>query len=69
MSMTDQARCYLALREQITRIREELGEDVAWHTVEAAVRANMQGERYYIHKVSKPQLKRLIQTQNSGEIA
>ena len=67
--MTDQARAYLALRESITALRQEFGEDRAWRIVEAAVVANMQGERYHIHKVSKPQLKRLLQSQNSGEIA
>lgn len=69
MSMTDQARSYLALREQITRLREEHGDDMAWRIVEAAVKANITSEKIYIHKVSRLQLKRMLDTQNSGEIA
>lgn len=69
MSMTDQARSYLALREQITRLREEHGDDMAWRIVEAAVVANMQGEKYHIHKVSKPRLKTMLTNKKAGEIA
>ena len=69
MSMTDQARSYLALREQITRLREEHGDDMAWRIVEAAVRANITSEKIVIHKVLKPQLKQWLQSQNAGEIA
>lgn len=69
MSMTDQARSYLALREMITAIRQEQGEDVAWHIVDRAVQANMAGEKYLIHKVSKPRLKQLLRDKKPGEIA
>lgn len=69
MSMIDQARSYLALREMITTIRQEHGEDVGWHIVGRAVEANMQGEKYYIHKVQKPQLKCLASNKKTGETA
>lgn len=69
MSMTDQARSYLALREMITALRQEHGEDTAWHIVDRAVQANMAGEKFYIHKVSKPQLKQILTATKSGEIA
>ena len=41
MSSIDQSRAYLALREQITAVRREFGEDTAWHVVEQAVVANL----------------------------
>jgi len=41
MSSIDQSRAYLALREQITQVRREFGEDTAWHIVEQAVVANI----------------------------
>lgn len=69
MSMTDQARSYLALREMITALRQEHGEDVAWHIVHRAVQANMAGEKFYVHKVSKPQLKQILSSSKPGEIA
>lgn len=69
MSMTDQARAYLALREQITQLRQEFGEDTAWHIVEGAVRANIASNKIFIHKVSKPQKIRLVSNKNSGEMA
>ncbi len=69
MSMTDQARAYLSLREQITQLREEFGDDTAWHIVESAVRANINCNKIFIHKVSKPQLNRWFDQQKSGEIA
>lgn len=69
MSSIDQSRAYLALREQITAIRREFGEDMAWRIVAQAVQANIDAEKYHIHKVSKPQLKRMLDAQNSGELA
>ncbi len=69
MSTTDQARAYLSLREQITQLREEFGDDTAWHIVESAVRANINCNKIFIHKVSKPQLKSILNTQKSGEMA
>ena len=41
MSTIDQSRAYLALREQITAVRREFGEDTAWHVVEQAIVANL----------------------------
>ena len=41
MSSIDQSRAYLALREQITQVRREFGEDTAWHIVEQAIVANI----------------------------
>ena len=67
MSSIDQSRAYLALREQITQVRREFGEDTAWHIVEQAVRSNMEEEKFYLHKVSKPQLKRMFDTEKTGE--
>lgn len=69
MSMTDQARAYLALRETITALRQEFGDDTAWHIVEKAVQANIADRNILIHKVSKPQLKHLLRHENQGEIA
>lgn len=69
MSMTDQARAYLALRESITALRQEFGEDRAWHIVERAVQANIDSDKILIHKVSRPQLKRMLDAQKPGEMA
>jgi len=41
MSSIDQSRAYLALREQITAVRREFGEDTGWRIVEQAVTANL----------------------------
>ena len=41
MSSIDQSRAYLALREQITAVRREFGEDIGWRIVEQAVTANL----------------------------
>jgi hypothetical protein len=69
MSTIDQARAFLALRETITALRKEFGESAAWNIVYRAVEANVQGEKYYIHKVSKPVLKRLLDNKKTGELA
>lgn len=41
MSSIDQSRAYLALREQITAVRREFGEDTGWRIVQQAVTANL----------------------------
>lgn len=41
MSTVDQARAYLALKSEIAAVRQEFGEDTAWHIVEMAVVANL----------------------------
>ena len=68
MSTVDQARAYLSLRENITALRQEFGEDIAWHIVEQAVRANMENSNILVHRVSKPRLKSIL-TNKTGELA
>jgi hypothetical protein len=69
MSTVDQSRAYLSLREQITQLRQEFGEDTAWWIVESAVRANITQDQMFVHKMSKPQLKCLLSNKKSGETA
>jgi hypothetical protein len=69
MSMTDQARAYLALRERITAVLDEFGSDTGWHIVESAVRANIPSEKNYHHKVSKHNKIPMITNRKLGELA
>lgn len=69
MSMTDQARAYLALRERITAVLEEFGSDRGWYIVESAVKANIPTEKNYLHKVSKPSKIPVIVNKKQGETA
>jgi hypothetical protein len=69
MSMTDQARAYLALRERITAVLDEFGSDTGWHIVATAVKNNITQEKNHLHKVSKSKEIPMITNRKQGETA